>query len=632
MTGNPQAPLRVDLARELFFSQGCDPGNHVAPLINRSWQRCRAVAEDPREPEPIDRTALRERREQSATLLECARAELDVLFEHVVGNGCVVILSDYSGLILDEIGSPEFLPKARRVALKPGVEWSERQRGTNAIGTALMERAAVMVLGREHYLPRNDALGCAAAPIFTGRGDLAGVLDISGEVSQINHHALGLVRMAAQHVEHRMIACGARGELFRFHSKPDLVGTEREALLVIDDGCVTAANQVALSILRRQWHDVIDQPVEALLGRNWPMLGSETSLFRLPSGEGITAAVAPAHRPAPRRQDPARSEPHAESAAPAPDPIEPLLRRAVRVINEGVAILVTGETGTGKEVFARKLHRESRRCKGPFVAVNCAALPETLIEAELFGYVEGAFSGARRQGRPGRIREADGGILFLDEIGDMPVALQTRLLRVLEDRLVAPLGGGRETLVDFDLICATHRDIPALLQAGDFRSDLLYRLNGFSVALPPLRRREDRCDLIRSLFDTIASPSKRLTLSEAALAQMCAYPWPGNIRELIGTLRSLVALSDTGDIVTPLYLPDHIQIPKSNQEASQTGQQVPPAIALSEQLQRLSSITRGAIDEALVESSGRVGEAAERLGIHRSTLYRHLARRKSSQP
>jgi transcriptional regulator of acetoin/glycerol metabolism len=189
---------RVEQARELFFSQGRDPDAWVAPHISRSWRRSRPVDRHTADPAPLPMSALRERREQALRLLECAQAELDGLAEHAIGSRCVVILTDASGLILDEIGSPEFLPKAERIALTPGVEWSELSRGTNAIGTALAEREALMVLGGEHYLPQNGALGCAAAPIFTGRGDIAGVFDISGEAVRVNQHALGLVRMAAQ--------------------------------------------------------------------------------------------------------------------------------------------------------------------------------------------------------------------------------------------------------------------------------------------------------------------------------------------------------------------------------------------------------------------------------------------------
>ncbi len=364
-------------------------------------------------------------------------AELDSLAEHVIGNGCIVILSDAKGLILEEIGSRDFLPKAERVALSPGIEWSEAGRGTNAIGTALVERQALAVLGREHFLPENGDLGCAAAPIFTGRGDIAGVLDVSGETVRIDQHALGLVRMAAQQIEHRMLLAGASGHLLRFHHKPGLLGTAREGLVVMaDDGRIVAANRVALALLGERWESLLDAPLERLIGLPWTRLQAGARLLTLPGGQQIAASIeSPPGRTASRAMA-ARRPSAAAFVSRTADPVAMLLDNAVKVLDEGLPVLVSGETGCGKEVFARRMHAASRRATGPFVAINCAALPEALIESELFGYEEGAFTGARRKGMRGRIREAHGGILFLDEIGDMPLSLQTRLLRVLEERRV----------------------------------------------------------------------------------------------------------------------------------------------------------------------------------------------------
>jgi transcriptional regulator of acetoin/glycerol metabolism len=613
---------RVEQARELFFAQGRDPGEAIAPHIERSWRRSRVADQAISDPAPMALQQLRERREQAIRLLECAQPELDGLTEHALGHGCVVILSDASGLILDEIGSPDFLPKAQRVALTPGVEWSEANRGTNAIGTALMERQALMVLGREHYLPQNGALGCAAAPIFTGRGDIAGVLDISGEAVHVNNHALGLVRMAAQQVEHRMMVAEANGHLLRFHRKPGLLGTPREGLVIIDDGQVVAANRVALALLDEQWQGLLGQPAERLLGSRWARLEKHAGLLTLPGGLQMAASVERSTHDAGRRWASARpalvARPPLAQRVPATteDDTVPLAERAMKVLNQGVPVLVMGETGCGKEVFARRLHRSGRRSGGPFVAVNCAALPETLIEAELFGYEEGAFTGARRRGVPGRIREAHGGVLFLDEIGDMPVLLQTRLLRVLEERVVTPLGSGHGVAVDFDLVCATHRDLTALAAAGQFRSDLLYRVNGFTVALPALRDRRDKRALIARLFDEAGAAAKRLSLAEAAEELLAEHRWPGNVRELCSVLRSVVALADVGDIITTDRLPAALHLPAA-------------AVAPQGRSARPNDANPGhPVDQAIAECDGNVLEAARRLGVHRSTIYRHLAQQR----
>jgi transcriptional regulator of acetoin/glycerol metabolism len=619
--------VRVEQARELFFGQGRDPAPWIAPHISRSWQRSRPVDPQYIDPEPMAMALLSERREQAMRLLNCAQPELDGLAEHAVGNGCVVVLSDASGLILEEIGSPDFLPKAQRVALQPGVAWSESHRGTNAIGTALVEREALMVLGGEHYLAQNGALGCAAAPIFTGRGELAGALDISGETARVNHHALGLVRMAAQQVEHRMMLAEAGGHVLRFHARPALIGTAREGLMVIEGGRIVAANRVALELFDRSWESLLDLDAQVFLGANWPRMEHRRSLLTLPGGRQIATVMERTTAPGSTRGASRRAHASESATATEADDVLPLLAQAVRVLNEGVSVLVNGETGSGKEVFSRRLHAASRRGAGPFVAVDCASLPETLIESELFGYDEGAFTGARRKGMVGRIREAHGGVLFLDEIAEIPLALQTRLLRVLEERVVTPLGGGQGVAVDFDLVCATHGKLPALVEAGRFRADLMYRVAGFSVGLPSLHQRQDRHALIARLFLESGGAIKHLRLEDDALEALASYRWPGNVRELRSTLRAVVALADTGDSVIASMLPAHLRGAPALPSHADADADVRTA---SHAAEPLVAITRHAIDEALKACDHDVARAARQLGVHRSTVYRHLARQRDT--
>jgi len=611
----------VKHARELFFRQGLDPAPAVAQQIARSWQRCRHLPWQDSTLEPITPGELDDRREQSMRLLACAQPELDGLAEHATGQGCVVILTDATGLILHEIGSADFLPKAEQVALSPGVDWSEGVRGTNAIGTALVERDAVMVLGGEHYLVRNASLGCAAAPILDGRGTVAGILDISGEAAHVNLHALGLVRMAAQQVEHRMLLAGAQGHVLRFHARPSLIGTPREGLMVITGGRIVAANRLALDLFGTRWVDLLDRSVLSLLGRHWGRLEHQRGLLTLPDGRQI-AAVMERLTAAPGAVR-AGSAVVVQDSADSPDVIAPLLAKAQRVLDRGVPVLVTGETGSGKDVFARRLHAASRRRAGPFVALDCASLPEALIEAELFGYEDGAFTGASKRGRPGRIREADGGILFLDEIGEMPIGLQSRLLRVLEERVVVPLGGGRGVPVDFDLICATHQNLEAMARTARFRADLMFRLAGFTVNLPALRERADRRELIARLFDELGGAQGQVRLQGDALDRLAAHGWPGNVRELRSVLKSLIALAEPGDDVGVADLPASV--------AAGTPMPTPtPATAVGDVAtaapKSLHDTTQHAIMQALASCGNDVARAAKMLRIHRSTVYRYLAR------
>ena len=279
---------RTERARELFFNQGHAPSDGLAPHISRSWTRSRGAGVWAMEPTPLSACALAERKEASRLLLESAQPELDALAEHAIGHGCVVIVTDAAGVILDEIGSPDFLPKAQRVALLPGVDWSEQRCGTNAIGTVLVERQALAVLGGEHFLSGHGGLGCAAAPIFTGRGEIAGVLDISGDAIRIDGHTLGLVRMASQQIEHRMMLARATGDTVRFHANAAVLGSPREGLLTIVDGHVVAANRIALGLLGLSWRAALDahrsSPANFVVKDQWRQVlaglseGSQTTL------------------------------------------------------------------------------------------------------------------------------------------------------------------------------------------------------------------------------------------------------------------------------------------------------------------------------------------------------------------
>ena len=289
--------------------------------------------------------------------------------------------------------------------------------------------------------------------------------------------------------------------------------------------------------------------------------------------------------------------------------------RARRVLDKPIALLLHGETGTGKEVFARAVHASGARRDAPFVAVNCAALPEGLIEAELFGYRPGAYTGACRDGAPGRIREAHGGTLFLDEIGDMPLAAQSALLRVLQDRQVVPLGGGKMVAVDFRLICATHRDLRAAIDSGSFREDLYYRLAGLTLTLPPLRERQDlRVLVVRTL--AALEPGRELQVEPGLAESLQGYHWPGNLRQLHSVLRTACALLDEHDAcIDWLHIDDAL--------AAEL-RRVSPALEEPVASVELRALAARTIRDTVSDSAGNLSAAARRLGISRNTLYRKL--------
>jgi len=275
-------------------------------------------------------------------------------------------------------------------------------------------------------------------------------------------------------------------------------------------------------------------------------------------------------------------------------------------------LLINGETGSGKEAFAKAVHHASQRADKAFVALNCAAIPESLIESELFGYRGGSFTGARKEGMQGKLQQADGGTLFLDEIGDMPLALQTRLLRVLEDRMVVPLGGEPQA-IDVRIISATHRDLLGRVADGSFREDLYYRLNGLEVGLPPLRERSDKSQLLDFLLAEEAG-GQAVLLELAARSALLRFAWPGNVRQMRTVLRTLAALCDDGRV----GLED---LPAQIRQA----QAQPVAEALSME-SPLEDAERLALLAALEQQRWHMTHTAEQLGVSRNTLYRKLRR------
>jgi sigma-54 dependent transcriptional regulator, acetoin dehydrogenase operon transcriptional activator AcoR len=297
------------------------------------------------------------------------------------------------------------------------------------------------------------------------------------------------------------------------------------------------------------------------------------------------------------------------------------VRSAHRIATLRVPVMIQGPTGAGKEMFARALHAASDRAAMPFVALNCAAIPESLIESELFGYRSGAFTGARKEGMKGKILQSSGGTLFLDEIGDMPVGLQTRLLRVLEEQEVIPLGTETALKVDLRVICASHQNLRAMIARGEFREDLYYRLNGITLELPPLALRTDKERLIREFLAAETSDSRPAAIEVDAFEQLLAYRWPGNVRELRNVIRTALAICD-GGVVRLRDLPSEVRDSDSAQKSGQKSEQ-------SGQIQQLTQPQpdeREGLLRCLRECDGNMSLAARKLGISRNTLYRHCKR------
>ncbi|RZZ88429.1 sigma-54-dependent Fis family transcriptional regulator [Pseudoxanthomonas winnipegensis] len=611
-------------ARRAFFEHGGAPVGKVPDTILRSWVRCQRLglpAQGAPQIEPVSAARLSEMRERHEKLWRLARAELELLSSDAAATGSIVILTDEDGWILDAEGSASFLDRAGRVALMPGACWNEAQVGTNAIGTAIVEGRPVVVHGGEHYLAPHGILSCSATPIFDPYGTRIGVLDISGDARVSHMHALGLARMAVASIEHRYFDDGIPdAELLRLHRDPALLGTAREGLLAFRNGKLVAANQAGLQLfglergeLGRASYTGLFADAPSRLRDDGVLLDRQGRALHGRVEDGQARARRPAARPPITVS--AAVDPQASDAPLFDAEQDAALARARRVLDAGLPVLVQGQTGTGKEVFARELHRRCARAGRPFVAVNCAALPEGLIEAELFGYEDGAFTGARKHGNPGLLRQADGGVLFLDEIGDMPLALQPRLLRVLQERELLPLGGGKPVKLDFALICATHRELDQAIAEGRFRPDLYYRIAHHTVRIPALAEHGDRAGLVHALWQRLGQ-GRRLT--DDAHALLASYDWPGNLRQLSACLRTLVALSEPGETIGADMLPSYLHIQRPALPVA------PAALAAPASAQDLDALAEAAMRQALADCDGNVTRAARKLGISRSTLYRRL--------
>ena len=647
-------------------------GTHSAEaqrmLIESSWSRSAGHGLREREAQDFHTlpvTDLRLLREQHQELMQHAAPVMETLHQQIIDTESMVVLTDAQGVVLHSIGDDSFAQRASQVALRPGVSWSEAHKGTNAIGTAIFEKQPVVVHANQHFLHANHGLTCSASPIFAPAGDLLGVLDVTGDYRGFHKHTMGLVRMSTQMIENTLFRRIYAGQLIvAFHARAEFIGTLMEGLLSFaPDGKVLGANRsaclqlelsrsslsthTALSLLRRgpsELHDLaslaVTSPLQCVLPSGVRIYAVPTALGarsvvmgqplrRNPGVASNTEAPDQSLRSARSRQQKSLHEAFPQATLDQLDSGDAQIAKAVarlrRVASTDVSVLLEAETGAGKEWFSLAIHRASNRRDGPFVAVNCAAIPEGLIESELFGYEEGAFTGARRKGHQGKLLQANGGTLFLDEIGDMPSAMQARLLRVLQERVVTPLGSSASIPVDVRLICATHQRLRELIQQKVFRDDLYYRLNGLTVRLPPLRDRTDVREIVTRLL--LTQGGAEWTLAADVWQLMLSHPWPGNLRQLANVLATAIAIATPDTQIRLEHLPDDFLDDEacSRRAPATTKLEVADApvnpVTTDGSLEHLAT---EAMQRALVRHHGNVSAAARELGVSRNTVYRKL--------
>jgi transcriptional regulator of acetoin/glycerol metabolism len=596
------------------------PGELPSDVILDSWSRCLRSGLDFASRVPvavIEAHDLAQRRERATVVRRLAQAELETLGQQIAGSNYLLAFADVQGVILDVVSDNRFVMSGSGAEIIPGSCWSEGLCGTNGLGTALAAGRSVAVSGQDHYFSRLGDLTCTAAPVRDAWGEVIGVLDASSYVESRQQHTQALVQMSATQLENGLLAHQMREQrLIAFHPRQEFLGTLSAGLLAFDhEGRFLAANARGRQLLqglhvRRDsttFEELFEQSFDGVLGRLHggsdvqlrDALGSALvarCIGRQAAGSGARAGAAR------RAAQPADDGQDVHVVADDPDVVEAflLVEAAVRM---KAPLLICGETGSGKEILARHAHRASGRT-GAFVALNCGALPAELFEAELFGYVGGAFTGARREGSAGLIASADGGTLLLDEIRELPLHLQAALLRFCDDGMVRPVGGTAARRVDVQLLAATNADLDADVAAHRFRADLMYRLNTVRATLPPLRQRRDFVAVVRSVLRVL---DPLATIDDTAIERLSLHAWPGNFRELRSVLtRALLVQGGhrlgLGDVAGLL--------PQASGQAASVIQQG----------------TQETIRREYERTGHNVSQTSRNLGVSRTTVYRYLGR------
>ncbi|HEY3271990.1 MAG TPA: sigma-54-dependent Fis family transcriptional regulator [Geothrix sp.] len=645
-----------------FIREGTIEPGTLGPELEASWRRCKAAGVDPlagRSTVVLGSAEFAALAERKQDLIRVAKPFMENLYSLVAGSSFVVLLFDEQGYLLEAVGDQDRILASQDLNLNKGALWAEGEVGTNGAGTTLVLGRPFQVSGAEHYCQKHHRWTCSGAPLFDPRGKTIGLLDMTGPVDATHIHTLGLVMAAVEAIQHELEVGQKNRELRLLNNRlSSILLTVTDGVLVLDvDGVLDQINPVAERLLGvssqqaagKRMTDLVRDlgPIRELLAWGREFLDRE---LELTSGRGALQCIASGKpildecgviKGAVLFVNPINKIKgliNRFSGAQATFRFEDILgqgealQRAVQLGQLAAAnesnVLLTGESGTGKEMFAHAIHNQSERRKGPFVAINCGAIPRELIASELFGYQDGAFTGAARGGRPGKFELASGGTLFLDEIGDMPLEQQIALLRVLQDKTITRLGGDRPFVVDVRIICATHKDLREEIRKGTFRQDLYYRLNVSMIKLPPLREHpEDIPELLEVFIHKFAARKglSNLRIDPGVIGALQGYAWPGNIREFQNVVERMVH-AVRGPSLLPEDIPDEILRPQEPTVPA-------PAPAASGPIRATGSVSlreqlleeeREQIQACLRTWKGNMTKAAQELGMARNTLYRKL--------
>lgn len=615
-----------------------DKTTELTQIIQQSWQRCEKFGLKQSEAPNLVQLPKNEQDlldEQYKRLINTTYSEVLPYYENILSNTqCLIVLADCHGNALNSWGKPRFLSTSHSSVFEKGINWKENHLGTNAIGTVLESGEPVQVQRDEHYFRSNRFMIGSACPIFDANRELVGVLDVSSDAYLPQAHTFGMVKLMAQGIENRLIVSqfGKHNYLIFFNTNADNLDSQWSGLIAFnDDGIIVSANKRAELVLNSSLamtdvSQIFQMPLNDIksLPEQVPVSFQALGKFRMHAILKKPNVVS-IQTPNFQKKSPVTSKKDfisLEEFSLGDDRINRCIEQAKRVIDKDIPILIHGETGVGKEVFVKALHEYSQRNQQPLIAVNCAAIPSELAESELFGYVKGAFTGASDKGSPGLIRNAHSGTLFLDEIGEMPLKLQGRLLRVLQERKVTPLGSSQSYPVDIKLVSATNRSLRENVANGQFRQDLYYRVSGLNIELPPLRERADRIPLFAKINNMYKDNHQDCKLGTKVVELFYNHPWPGNVRQLVSVVQIALAMCDS-ETVQEWHLPDDFFADlNAEDEQRQADSTRPSANNYSPKNRDIDPLNETI--RIYNETGHNVSKTARLQGISRNTVYKRL--------
>ena len=643
---------KVMTAWESFLNGGEEQEYaNVRPLVQDSWERCKSFGIDAHgtgAPLRNDQDYLHQLHEDNYDLLTAAAGSLAML-KHLLDNAsAMIILTDRDGVILESFGDTKTVEAGRDIHLEVGGGWNENTVGTNGIGTALSTGKPVLIHAAEHYCQDVKAWTCAAAPIFEPfDGSVVGVVDLSGPTEIFQRHNMTVPVIAARQIEQILRQRGSdeRMQLMEacFSSAPTI--NDEDGLVVLDRHGRVVCHKNAPGIAHEGETERVIRTGECLIAPTGDMTEAEIAahlpeefepqLIKPLKVDGKvrgTVLVFENKRRAVAKHLITKAVDVEDDGMPLPtilgdsDKIRQAVDKVCRVAGGRGSVLIEGETGVGKELIGRLFHVLSSRAvqprKVPFIMVNCGAITKDLFGGELFGHVPGAFTGALREGKKGKFEEADGGVLCLDEIGEMPLEVQPFLLRALEEKIVYRLGDNKPRPANFRLVAMTNRNLMQEVEAGTFRKDLYYRICAMKISVPPLRERGGDVTILLEHFNDLFAEElgvSSLLFSQDASEFLSRYHWPGNVRELRNLVEALHLTTSHGivtlaDVMNSCFDADQIN-------PAEDGSQNTNAIDALSSFDQMECLL---IKKAIQDNNGNLTLAAKQIGIARSTLYRKM--------